>query len=68
MVKLTEKDGVDRRIPKSDHIRFSPPEKCAKDFPYCQISFNITLQDSVISLINSYLFLNFEVIKKTDSF
>ena len=65
MFKLNEKYEVDRRMLKFDYIRFVIIVPiCTIDFPTNQIYINIPREDSVISLINSYLALNFEVIKK----
>jgi len=64
MFKLSEKYEVDRRILKCDHIRYSPSELSTVNTPNSQIYINIPREDSVISLLNSYLDLNFEVIKK----
>ena len=66
MFKLNENYEVDRRILKSDYIRYSPAETSTINTPNSQIYINIPREDSVISLLNSYLNLNFEVIKKAD--
>ena len=66
MFKLNENYEVDRTILKYDYIRFSPAETLTKNTPKSQIYINIPRKDSVISLMNSYLDLNFEVIKKAD--
>ena len=66
MFKLNENYEVDRRILKCDYIRYSPAETSTINTPNSQIYINIPREDSVISLLNSYLDLNFEVIKKTD--
>ena len=65
MFKLKEIYEVDRRIPKCEYIRYSPAEKSTINTPNSQIYNNIHREDSIISLLNSYLELNFEVIKKT---
>ena len=67
MFKLNEKYEVDRRILKCDYIRYSPAETSTISTPNSQIYINIPREDSVISLLNSYLDLNFEVIKKADN-
>ena len=67
MFKLNENYEVDRRILKSDYIRYSPAETLTINTPINQIYINIPREDSVISLLNSYLDLNFEVIKKGDN-
>ena len=66
MFKLTENHEVDRRILKCDYIRYSPAETSTINTLNSQIYINIPREDSVISLLNSYLDLNFEVIKKAD--
>ena len=66
MFKLNENYEVDRRILKCDYIRYSPAETSIINAPNSQIYINIPRKDSVISLLNSYLDLNFEVIKKAD--
>ena len=66
MFKLNENYEVDRRILKCDYIRYSPAETSTLKTPNSQIYINIPRKDSVISLLNSYLDLNFEVIKKAD--
>ena len=64
MLKLNENYEVDRRILKCDFIRYSSAETSTINTPNSQIYINIRKEDSVISLLNSYLDLNFEVIKK----
>ena len=66
MFKLNENYEVDRKILKCDYIRYSPAETSTINTPNSQIYINIPRGDSVISLINIYLDLNFEVIKKAD--
>ena len=67
MFKLNEKYEIYRRILKCDYIRYSPAETSTINTPNSQIIINIPREDSVISLLNSYLDLNFEVIKKADN-
>ena len=67
MFKLNENYEVDRRILKCDYIRYSPAETSTKNTPNSQIYINIPREDSVISLLNSYLDLRFEVIKRVDN-
>ena len=67
MFKLNENYEVDRRILKCDYIRHSPAETSTINTPNSQIYINIPREDSVISLLDSYLDLNFEVIKKADN-
>ena len=64
MFKLNENYEVDRKILKCDYIRYSPAKTSTINTPNSQIYFNIPREDSVISLLNSYLDLNFEFIKK----
>ena len=66
MFKLKENYEVDRKILNCDYIRYSPAETSTINTPNSQIYINIPREDSVISLLNSYLDLNFEVIKKVD--
>ena len=66
MFKLNENYEVDRRILKCDYIRYSPAETSTINTPNSQIYINIPREDSVIRLLNCYLDLNFEVIKKAD--
>ena len=66
MFKIIESYEVDRRILKPEYIRYSPAEKTTNNTPNNQIYINISRQESVISLLNSYLELNFEFIKKAD--
>ena len=66
MFKQNENYEVDRRILKCDYFRYSPAETSTINSPNSQIYINIPREDSVISLLNSYLDLNFEVIKKDD--
>ena len=67
MFKLNEIYEVDRRILKCDYIRYSPAETSTKKTPNSQIYINIPREDSGISLLNSYLDLSFEVVKKNDN-
>ena len=67
MFKLNENYEVGRRIPKCDFIRYSPAETSTSITPKSQIYINRPREDSVISLSNSYLDLNSEVIKKADN-
>ena len=66
MFKLNEKYEVDRRILKFAFIRYSPAETSTTNTPNNQTYINIPKKDSVFSLLNNYLDLNFEVIKKVD--
>ena len=63
MFKLSEKYEIDRRVHKCDYIRYSPSEISTKNTPNSQIYINIPREDSVISLFNSNLELNFDVLQ-----
>ena len=63
MFKLSEKYEIDRRIQKCDYIRYSPSEISTINTPNSQIYTKIPREDSVISLLNSYLELNFDVLQ-----
>ena len=67
MFKLNENYEVDRKILKCDFIRYSPAETSTLNTPNSQIYIKIPREDSVISLLNSYLDLSFEVLKKEDN-
>ena len=67
MFKLNENYEVDRSVLKCDYIRYSPAETLKINTPNSPIYINIPRENSVISLLNSYLDLNFEVIKKADN-
>ena len=67
MFKLNENYEVDRRILKCDYIRYSSAETPTVNTHISQIYINIPREDSVTSSLNSYLVLNFEVIKKADN-
>ena len=62
-----ENNEVDRRTLKCDYIRYSPAETSKMKVPKGQIYINILREDIVISSLNNYLDLNFEVIKKADN-
>ena len=63
MFKLSEKYETNRDILKSDYIRYSPSEISTINTANSQIYINIPREDSVISLLNSYLELNFDVLQ-----
>ena len=63
MFKLSEIYEVDRGILKSDYIRYSPAEISTINTANSQVYIIIPREDSVISLLNSYLELNFDVYK-----
>ena len=62
MFKLGENYEIDRRILKCDYIRYSPSEISTINTPSSQIYINIPREDSVISLLNSYIEINFDVL------
>ena len=63
MFKLSENYEIDRRILKGDYIRYSPAEISTINTANSQIYINIPREDSVIALLNSYLELNFDVLR-----
>ena len=67
MFKLNEIYEVDRKILNCDYIRYSPAETSTINTPNSQIYNNRPREVSVISLLNSYLDLNFEVVKRADN-
>ena len=62
MFKLNEKYEINRNILKCDYIRYSPSEISTINAANSQVYINIPREDSVISLLNSYLELNFDVL------
>ena len=62
MFKLSEKYSINRDILKCDYIRYSPSEISTINTPNSQVYINIPRENSVISLLNSYLELNFDVL------
>ena len=62
MFKLGEKYSINRDILKCDYIRYSPSEISTINTANSQVYINIPREDSVISLLNSYLELNFDVL------
>ena len=65
MFKLSENYENDRRFLKCDYIRYSPAEISTIKTANFQVYINIHRADSVISLLNSYLQLNFDVLQAT---
>ena len=61
MFKLSEKFSTNRDILKCDCKRYSPSGISTINTASSQIYINIPREDSVISLLNSYLDLNFDV-------
>ena len=62
MFKLNGKYEIIRDILKCDYIRYSPSEISTIKTANSQVYINIPREDSVISLINIYLELNFDVL------
>ena len=62
MFKLSEKYSVKGDNLKCDYIRYSPSEISTINTANSQAYINIPREDSVISLLNSYLELNFDVL------
>ena len=62
MFKLTKKYEVNRSILKCDYIRSTPSEISSINTSDSQIYINIPREDSVISLLNGYLDLNFDIV------
>ena len=67
MFKLSENYEIDRRILKCDYIRYSPAEISTINTANSQIYINIPREDSVISLLNSYIEINFDVLRADNS-
>ena len=63
MFKLSERYQIDRRLHKCDFILYSPSEISTINTAISQIFIKIPGEVSVISLLNSYLELNFDVYK-----
>ena len=62
MFKLNEKYEINRDILKCDYIRYIPSEITTINTTNSQVYINIPREDSVISLLNSYLELNFDLL------
>ena len=62
MFKLSEKYETTKDILKCDYIRYSPSEISTINTANSQVYINIPREDSVISLLNSYLELDFDVL------
>ena len=67
MFKLSEKYEINRDILKCDYIRYSPSEISTINTANSQVYINIPREDSVISHLNSYLELNFDVLRADNS-
>ena len=62
MFKLSEKYEINRDILKCDYTRYSSSEISTINTANSQVHINIPREDSVISLLNIYLELNFDVL------
>ena len=62
MFKISEKYEINRDILKCDYIRYSPSEISTINTANSQVYISIPREDSVISLLNSYLELIFDVL------
>ena len=62
MFKPSEKYSINRDILKCDFIRYSPSEISMINTANSQVYINIPREDSVISLLKSYLNLIFDVL------
>ena len=62
MLKFNEKHEINRNTLKCDYNTYSPSEISTKNTATSQIYVNISEDVSVISLLNSYLDLNFMVL------
>ena len=67
MFKLSEKYEINRDILKCDYIRYSPSEISTINTANSKVYINIPREDSVISLLNRYLELNFDVLRADNS-
>ena len=67
MFKINEKFEINRDILKCDYIRYSPSEISTINTANSQVYINIPREDSVISLLNSCLELNFDVLRADNS-
>ena len=62
MFKLSEKYEIIRNILKCEYIRHSSSEISTINTPNSQVYINIPRKNSVISWLNSYLEINFDVL------
>ena len=62
MLKLNDKYEINRSVLKCDFIRYSPSEKSTINTANFQLLINVLREDSVISLLNSYVDLYFDVL------
>ena len=62
MLKLIKRYEVDRKVLKNDSIRYSQSKISTINTANSQMYINIPRKDTVISLLNSYFDLNFDVL------
>ena len=62
MFKLSEKYQIDGKFPKCDYIRYSPSEIRTINTVILHFFFEIPREVSLISLLKSFLYLNFDVL------
>ena len=62
MFKLSENHSINRDITECDYLRYSPSEISTINTANSQVYIYIPREDSVISLLNSYLELNLDVL------
>ena len=62
MFKINERYEVDRKVLKCDYIRYSPSEISTINTANSQIYVDIPREHSLISLLKSYIDLNFDVL------
>ena len=67
MFKVSENYEIDQKFLKCDYIRYSPAEISTINTPNSQIYINIPREDSVMSLLNNYIELNFDVLQAATS-
>ena len=63
MFKLNEKFEINKNILNCDYTRYSPSEISTKNIANSRKYVNIQREDSIISLLNSYLVFIFHVIR-----
>ena len=68
MFKLDDIYEFDRKTLSYDYMRYSPAKTALKNTPKMQVYIKTPREDSVVSLINSFPKLNFEVIEKAYNF
>ena len=67
MFELNKKYEVERRILKCNYIRYSPEETSTTNTPLVKHKYLfITQEKLVVSLVNSYPEINFDITKKAD--